>query len=93
MLTVTLTNAGRLPLRVGIGSIQGQATFEDQNPLPPFRIESRGRDLLLNPGKRHTVTLRWEPSFLGTQRALLPITSDDPRHAVTHIRLVGTATR
>ncbi len=93
VLAVTLANVGKLPLRVGIGSIQSQNTAADSDALSPFHLETRGRDLLLNPGKRHTLTLRWEPTSLGTQRALLPITSDDPRHALTHIRLVGTATR
>ena len=93
VLAVTLANVGKLPLRVGIGSIQSQNTAADRNALSPFHLETRGRDLLLNPGKRHTVTLRWEPTSLGTQRALLPVTSDDPKHALTHIRLVGTATR
>ncbi len=93
VLAVTLANVGKFPLRVGIGSIQSQNTAADSNALSPFHLETRGRDLLLNPGKRHTLTLRWEPTSLGTQRALLPITSDDPKHALTHIRLVGTATR
>ncbi len=82
--TVTLTNAGALPLSVTALALSGtHAADYAISPMPtvPFSIAA---------GATGDITLVFDPSAAGTRTATLTVTSDDPINPSADLALTGT---
>ncbi len=80
--TLKITNVGFGPLAVSVGSLTGV-----------FRVTEGGGAFQLAAGESHTVTLVFEPTVPGAQRASLAITSSDAKKGSLTAILTGKGRR
>ena len=82
--TVTLTNAGTLPLSVTTLALSGtNAADYAISPMPTVPVS-------IAAGATQDITLVFDPSATGTRAATLTVTSDDPINPSATLSLTGT---
>ncbi|WP_162991480.1 choice-of-anchor D domain-containing protein [Halostella salina] len=84
--TVTLSNRGSEPLRVGSAAVVGAdpGSFGLVEPAAPLTLE---------PGEQRTATIEFQPTTPGSKSAILKLRTNDPQQPVTSVWLSNTNTR